>query len=554
MAAIELVLFLVFLLVLSPLLGKYIANVFLGDTPWLLPYLGWIERGCYKFAGIDDREEMNWKEYGKALLAFNLFGIAFLFLLQIFQGYLPLNPEHFSGVAPAQAFNTAVSFVTNTNWQPYAGETTLSYLTQMVGLTSQNFLSAATGIAALLVLIRGISHNAVTTVGNFWRDLTRSVVYLLLPLSLILALFLVSQGVVQTFSPYIKVTTLEKEAQVIPLGPVASQVAIKQLGSNGGGYFNTNSAHPFENPTPLSNFFEMLVILLIPAALVFTYGRLVGSRKEGRVIFWVMFFLFSTSLASVFLAEHFFPSEWEGKETRLGMMSSLLWTISTTATSNGSVNAMLTSLSPLTGGIALFNIKLGEIIFGGVGVGLCSMLMFVFLTVFLSGLMVGRSPEYLGKKIEKREMQWVMLAILLPGLLTLLGSSFAATMKDGIDSIGNKGPHGLTEILYTFSSTTFNNGSAFTSFDASTPAWNWILGIFMLLGRASIILSSLAIGGSLAKKRIAPVSKGTLSTSSFIFAFMLVGTILIVGGLTFFPSLAVGSILENFLMLNGKVF
>lgn len=555
-----LILFICFLFFASPFLGRYIYNLFFEETPWLKPYLGWLETGCYRLIGEDPKKEMTAWEYGKALLFVNILGFFFLFALQLAQALLPLNPQNFGAVDPALAFNTAASFVTNTNWQSYAGESTLSYLTQMLGLTSQNFLSAATGIGALLVLLRGIIRNAVGTVGNFFCDMTRAIVYLLLPLSMLLAVALISQGVVQTFSPYIHVETLEHQEQIIPLGAVASQVAIKQLGTNGGGFFNANSAHPFENPTPLSNSLELFAILLIPCALAAGYGKMVDSRKDGWVLFSVMCILGLLSFCLAFFSDLYFPapefpgSSWEGKEVRFGNLSSLLWAISTTATANGSVNAMMSSLPPIPGGIALWNMKLGEMIFGGVGVGLAAMLMFVFLTVFLAGLMVGRSPEYLGKKIEKNEMRWVMLAILAPGLMTLLGSGIGCMTSHVLEQLGNKGPHGLTEIVYACASASVNNGSAFAGFNANTPLINGALGIFMLLGRMAIVFPSIAIGGLLAKKKATPPSSGTLSTHTFIFGCMLLGTILIVGGLTFFPSLSLGPILENYLMMEGKLF
>lgn len=552
---IQLILFIGLLVVFARFFGSYIVYIFQEK-----PALTWIEKSCYRLGGVDDSVEMTWKEYAKALIYFNLLGFLFVLTITMLQNYLPLNPEHFVGVSPDLAFNIASSFMTNTNWQSYAGETTLSYFSQMVGLTSQNFLSASTGIAALLVLIRGFSRNEVSTVGNFWRDLTRSIVYIFLPLSLIFAIYFASQGVVQTFSPYVKVVTLEKEEQVIPLGPVASQVAIKQLGTNGGGFFNANSAHPFENPSPLTNFFQSLAILLIPGALVIAYGHMVGAVKEGWILFGIMLFFWLLSLifalySELYLTSPYYPhGSMEGKEVRFGDFHSILWAMNTTAASNGSVNAMLSSLSPLVGGIALWNIQLGEIVFGGVGVGLTGMIMFVLLTVFLSGLMVGKTPEYLGKKIEKKEMQWVMVSILLPGLLILLGASLAIFTKEEIENIGNRGPHGLTEVLYAFSSAVLNNGSAFAGFNAGTTGYNITLGILMILGRLAVVLPALAIGGLLANKKSTPLSQGTLATSSFIFAFMLIGTILIVGGLTHFPALAIGPILENALMDKGKLF
>lgn len=558
-AILQLILFIGLLVVFAKVFGRYIANVF-QEKPLSYPILSWIENTCYKIGGVNENKEMGWKEYGKALFYFNLLGFLFLFLITHFQGFFFLNPEHLEGVSSDLALNIAASFTTNTNWQSYAGETTLSYLSQMLGLTSQNFLSASTGICALLVLTRGIARHTSDTVGNFWKDITRSIVYIFLPLSLIFSIFLVSQGVIQTFSPYVRLTTLEKEEQVIPLGPVASQIAIKQLGTNGGGFFNANGAHPFENPSPFTNFFETIAILLVPAALVIAYGHMVGNPKEGWFIFFIMLTFFFLSLIAALLSEHFLTSpyypqgSWEGKETRFGDLNSILWTISTTAASNGAVNAMLSSITPLAGGVALLNMELGEIIFGGVGVGLTGMIMFIILTVFLSGLMVGKTPEYLGKKIEKNEMQWVMAAILLPGLLILLSISLTIFMKDELKNIGNAGPHGLSEVLYTFTSTVVNNGSAFSGFNAATPGYNISLGVLMILGRLSVIMPALAVGGLLAKKKITPPSKGTIATSSFIFAVMLMGSILIVGGLSHFPALSVGPILENALMKKGKLF
>lgn len=556
----EFVIFSVLLLVALPLLGRYMALIFKDGAQKTYPLLGWLEKGIYRFCRIDSQQEMDWKEYAKALLYFNLFGLIFLFILLLAQGWLPLNPQSFPGVEPALAFNTALSFVTNTNWQAYGGETTLSYLTQMLGMTVQNFLSAATGNAVLLAFIRGIRRDYSETIGNFWRDLTRTVVYLLLPFCFIFALFLVSQGVIQTLSPYVQVTTLENEGQTIPLGPVASQIAIKQLGTNGGGFFNANSSHPFENPTPLSNFFENFTILWIPAAATYMYGLMVKSRKEGWIIFCVMFTLWLSSLAIASYSESIsnpvmpINPVLEGKETRFGSLNSILWAVTTTGTSNGSVNSMHDSLSPLAGGVAMFNIMIGEVVFGGVGVGLCGMLMFVLLTVFLSGLMVGRTPEYLNKKIEKNEMQWVMLAILTPCALILLGSSIASALPDALDSLGNGGPHGLSEVLYAFSSTAGNNGSAFAGLNANTYFYNTSLGVVMLIARLAILIPSLAIAGSLAvKKNVAP-SIGTFATDTPLFGILLLSVILIVAALTFFPALSLGPIIEQLLMLRGDSF
>ena len=557
---VQLLFFSACLICLTPILGTYIANVFNGTASLAYRILGWLENFCYKIGGVNPKEEMSWIDYGKAILIFNVFGFTALFILELIQGVLPLNPQQFPGLSWPLAFNTAISFSTNTNWQAYSGETTMSYLTQMLGLTPLNFLSAATGMAAMLTLIRGFVRKTTNTIGNFWVDLTRSVVYLLLPLSILMAIVLVGEGVIQTFSPYVEVTTMENAKQTIPLGPVASQVAIKQLGTNGGGFFNANSAHPFENPTSLSNFLEMLALVLIPAASVYAYGIMIGSKKHGWLLFSTMFFLWAVGIGLSFYSEHLhnpvigISPILEGQETRLGTSNSVLWAVSTTATANGSVNSMLSSLSPLTGGIAMFNMMLGELIFGGVGVGLCSMIMIVILTVFLSGLMVGRTPEYLGKKIEKREMQWVVLAVLMPGALILIGAGISCVLPEALSSIANQGPHGLSEILYAFASCAGNNGSAFSGLNANTNYYNLSLGFVMLIARVSIILPSLAIAGLLAKKKITPPSLGTFSTDSSLFMFLLIGVILIVGALTFFPALSLGPIIEHLLMLQGHSF
>jgi K+-transporting ATPase ATPase A chain len=557
---IELLLLLIILIGLIPLLGNYLAAVFSNQKLSVDPVFGHLERLCYKAADIDPTEEMSWVIYGKNLLLFNLFGFIAVFFLQEAQSLLPLNPQQFSSVSWDSAFNTAVSFVTNTNWQSYAGETSLSYLTQMLGLAVQNFLSAATGMVVLIALIRGLTSKSQLTIGNFWSDLVRTITYVLLPFSIILALILVSQGVIQNYSPYVPVSTVEVGSQVLPMGPAASQVAIKQLGTNGGGFFNTNSAHPFENPSGLSNFLQTLAILLIPAASVYMYGNMIGSKKQAWIILFVMFLLWGIGLGVSNLTERqydpvvgSFP-RMEGLETRFGISRSLTWSTATTTTSNGSVNGMLSSLSPLAGGIALFNIMLGEIIFGGIGVGLCGMLMFIMLTVFLSGLMVGRTPEYLGKKIEKQEILWVVCATLAPAALILIGAGISSVLPVALVGLTNEGPHGLTEILYAFSSAAGNNGSAFAGLNANTPYYNITLGIVMLLGRVAILLPSLAIAGLLAKKKITPPSLGTLSTCSATFAILLLGVIFIVGALTFFPALTLGPIVEHLLMLQNRAF
>jgi K+-transporting ATPase ATPase A chain len=543
------------------ILGTIIASCFNGEqkTP-LYPVLGWLENLCYRIAGVDPKKEMNWVEYTKTLLLFNFWCFVALFLILVFQKMLPLNPQGFDGVDPALAFNTAASFVTNTNWQAYSGETTLSYFSQMVGLASQNFLSAAIGLTSLLALIRGIKRKNSETIGNFWEDLVRSIVYILLPLSIILAFVLVGQGVVQTFSPYVEATTIEGAKQVIPLGPAASQIAIKQLGTNGGGFFGTNSAHPFENPTPLSNFIELFAVLLIPAALVYAYGISTSNKRHGVLLFLVMFFLLIVGIAGADYSERLANPVigagpiLEGKELRFGTPDSVLWAVSTTATANGSNNCMHSSLSPLAGGVALFNMMVGEVIFGGIGVGLAGMLMFVLLTVFLSGLMVGRTPEYLGKKIEKRDIQWVIVSILTPGALILIGTALSCVLPVALKSLCNLGPHGFSEMLYAFTSSAANNGSSFAGLDANTPFYNISLGITMLLGRLAIIVPSLAVAGGLAAKRSSPPSAGTFSVDTFLFAIILLGVILIVGALTFFPALALGPIVEHFLMLQGRAF
>lgn len=548
------------LLVLTPLLGCYLANVLTGKVPRGFKIFAWLENLCYRLCGVDPLQEMSWVDYAKALFFFNIFGFLTLFIQQLIQDSLPLNPQNFAAVPWPLAFNTAMSFTTNTNWQAYSGETTLSYLTQMVGLTSHNFLSAATGMSTLVALSRGIVRKTTETIGNFWVDLVRTVVYVLLPLAFIMAIFLVSQGVIQTLSPYVQVTTLEKGKQLIPLGPVASQIAIKQLGTNGGGFFAANSAHPFENPTALSNFLETLAILLIPAASVYAYGVWIGSKQHAWLLFFVMFFLWIGGLLITLASENIYNPVidaypiLEGQETRFRTTNSLLWTVSTTATSNGSVNAMISSLSPLSGGVAMFNLMLGELIFGGIGVGLCGMLMFVLLTVFLSGLMVGRTPEYLGKKIEKKEMQWVMLAVLMPGALILIGSGISCVLPEAISSLGNQGPHGLSEILYAFSSAAANNGSAFAGLNANTTYYHLVLGAVMGIARVSILLPSLAIAGLLAKKKRVPPSSGTFSTESVLFFFLLLNVILIIGALTFLPALSLGPIVEHLLMLKGQAF
>lgn len=553
---IQILFFFALLIGLTPVLGNYMSKVFMGQKHFILPVFGWLEKLTYKFVGINPAEETNWKLFTVNLLLFNFIGFIFVFLIQLFQGYLPLNPANLPNVSWHSAFNTAVSFVTNTNWQGYAGETTLSYFVQMIGLTVQNFVSAATGIAVLLALIRGISRKTTDQLGNFWTDITRSILYVLLPLSILLAVVLVGQGVVQNFKTYETVQTLQGATQVIPMGPAASQIAIKQIGTNGGGFFNTNSAHPFENPTPFSNFLEMLFILLIPAALTYTYGKMVGSTRQGWIIFSAMLILLvvglSISLYAEYSANPIFGNLplMEGKETRFGITNSVIWSTVTTAASNGSVNAMHDSLSPLAGMVAMINLMLGEIIFGGVGAGLYGMVIFIILTVFIAGLMVGRSPEYLGKKIEAFEVQMAIIAILAPSFVILLFTAWASVSNSGLSSLNNAGPHGFSEILYAFSSAAGNNGSAFAGLNANTVFYNLTLGLGMLIGRFGVIIPVLAIAGNMAKKKITPPSAGTFHTDNGLFIGLLIAVILIVGGLTFFPALSLGPIIEHLLMNN----
>jgi len=552
--AIQLIIFMILLLALSPFLGKFMAKVFMDEKHIMKPVFGWLEKLIYRGTGIKSEEEMNWKTYTYGVLLFNLFGFVFLYLMQIFQSVLPMNTEKLPNVSWHLAFNTAMSFTTNTNWQSYSGENTLSYFVQMLGLTVQNFVSAATGISVALALIRGLTRKTTDSLGNFWADMTRSVVYVLLPLSIILTIALVGQGVVQTFSHYVNATTLQGSEQVIPLGPAASQIAIKQLGTNGGGFFNANSAHPFENPTPFSNLLELFSIIIISAGLVFTFGHYMKSKRQARTIFITMFVLFALGLAISLWSEYSHNNvmdvsgAMEGKETRFGVMNSVLWSVTTTATSNGSVNAMHDSLTPLSGMISMFNIMLGEIVFGGVGSGLYGMIIFILLTVFIAGLMVGRTPEYLGKKIEAYEMKMTILAILAPAIVIKLFSAIACSLPVGLSSLTNQGPHGLSEILYAFSSAAGNNGSAFGGLSANTVFYNLMIGFGMLIGRFGVIIPVMAIAGSMAKKKITPVSSGTFRTDNWLFVMLLISIILIVGGLTFFPPLALGPIVEHLLM------
>ena len=590
--------YLVVLLALAKPLGAYMARVYEGRPIVLGRALGWLERFIYKAAGVTPGAEMGWKIYALTMLLFNLAGLLAAYALQRMQGVLPLNPAGLGAVSPDSSFNTAVSFATNTNWQGYGGETTMSYLTQMLALTVQNFVSAATGMAVAVALIRGFARRSAETIGNFWVDLTRTTLYILLPLSFFWALGLVSQGVVQTFSPYAKVAVVQpseydepvtdKEGkpvldekgqpktkkstltdQVIAVGPAASQIAIKQLGTNGGGFFNVNSAHPLENPTPLSNFLEVLAILLVPAALCYTFGVMVGDTRQGWAVLAAMTVIFVALLLVCVVAEQngrVFAQQgvdhaasalqsggnMEGKEVRFGIANSALWATATTAASNGSVNAMHDSFTPIGGLVPMWLIQLGEVIYGGVGSGLYGMLMFAIIAVFVAGLMVGRTPEYLGKKIEAYEMKMSSLVILITPALVLIGTSVGVVTAAGKAGIANAGIHGFSEILYAFSSASNNNGSAFAGLSANTPFYNTALGLCMLFGRYWLAVPVLAIAGALARKKIVPVGAGTLPTHTPLFVGLLVGVVLLVGALTFVPALALGPIVEHLTLIAAK--
>ena len=536
------------ILILSALLlSKWITVVVKNELHFLKPLLEPVEKLIYFLIGANPEKAMTWQVYLLCLLTFNFVGFISLLSILCFQDILPLNPQHLKAVPFPLAFNTAVSFITNTNWQAYPGESTLSHFSQMVGLGVQNFLSAATGICVLLALTRGLVNRGSVFVGNFWEDLTRTTLYILIPLSFILGVILVSQGVIQNFEPYRKIQTLEGKDQIIPSGPVASQVAIKQLGTNGGGYFGTNSAHPLENPTPLSNFLEILAILLIPAALPFVFGKLIDRPQDGGSLFLAMLSILLVGIVFSLWSETSGLYNMEGKEVRIGVEHSVLWSVATTAASNGSVNAMHSSLSPLSGMVSIFNIMLGEVIFGGVGSGLYGMLMFVIITVFIAGLMVGRSPEYLGKKIEKKEVIWATVAILLPSFVMLIGPAISVFTSGALAARSAHGPHGLMEIVYAWTSAAGNNGSAFAGLNANTDFYNYGLALAMIIGRFGVIIPAMAIAGSLSLKNPVPPSLGTFPTSGFTFVFLLLGTILIIGGLTFVPVLTLGPIIEYLL-------
>ncbi len=553
-----LALFVATLLVATPLLGSWLATVLRGETTswlrWLLP----LERAIYRAGGVDATSDMTWSRYAFALVVFNLLGGGAVLALQLLQTHLPFNPQGFAAVPLGVAVNTAVSFLTNTNWQAYSGEASLSYLTQMAGLGVQNFLSAATGLAVMAALARGFSRKSAAGLGNFWADLVRSTLYVLLPLSLVFAVVLVSQGVVQSFAAYPTATTLAGTEQVIPLGPAASQIAIKQLGTNGGGFFGLNSAHPFENATPLSNFVETFAIIVLPAACVWAFGLLVGARRHATVILGVMaaFLIGATGLSlwSELSSPGAATLSMEGKEVRIGVMPTLLFANVTTAVSCGAVNAMHSSLSPLAGGIALLNMLLGEIVFGGVGAGLYGMIMVVILAVFLAGLMVGRTPEYLGKKIEAFEVRMAVLAILLPCAGVLLGCTVSFATEAGRAAVGHSGPHALTEILYAWGSMANNNGSAFGSLTATGNLYTWGGALAMLLGRFGVIVPVLALAGRFAAKKTVPPSSGTFPTDGPLFAVLLAGTIVIEVALIYFPALTLGPGLEHLLLAAGRTF
>ncbi len=560
----QILIFLLALTVLAVPLGRYIAAVFEGRRTWLTPVLAPIERGIYRLAGIDAKSEQHWTQYTVAMLIFNGAGFLLLYGLLRLQGMFPLNPEGLGAVPPDLAFNTAVSFVSNTNWQNYGGETTLSYFTQMVGLTTQNFVSAATGIVLAVALIRGIARSSAKTLGSFWVDLTRCTLYILLPLSLVLAFALIFEGVPQNLSAYVEATTLEGGSQLISQGPAASQVAIKQLGTNGGGFWNVNSAMPYENPTPVSNLLQLLAILLIAGALPHTFGRMVKDQRQGWALYAAMTILLVAAVSASYWAEAsgnpafaalgLDPANMEGKEVRFGIANSSLWEVATTAASNGSVNSMHDSYTPLGGMVAMVLMQLGEIVFGGVGSGLYGMLLFVLLAVFIAGLMVGRTPEYLGKKIEGREVKMAMLAILILPLAILGFIAIAAVAPFGLSSLANAGPHGFSEIMYLYTSSAANNGSAFAGITGNTPWYNATGAAAMLVGRYFVIVPTMAIAGSLAAKTVAPASAGTFPTHGGLFVGLLIGVILIVGCLTYLPALALGPIAEHFAMLAGQSF
>jgi potassium-transporting ATPase potassium-binding subunit len=551
-------------------MGIFMFRVLEGERHPLARALGPVERAIYRLCGVDPQREQGWREYTAALLAFSALGLIVTYAIQRLQHVLPFNPQGLPAVPPDLAFNTAASFTTNTNWQSYVGETTMSYLTQMAGLAWHNFTSAAAGIAVAVALARGITRRSdgrgPGTIGNFWADVVRSTVYLFIPLSIVFGLFLASQGVIQSLAPYQKVTTLEGGTQLLAMGPVASQEAIKELGTNGGGFFNANSAHPFENPTPLTNFVEMLLIFMIPAGLTYTFGRMAKNQRQGWALFGAMTVLFAAGVSAAYWAEskgnpvaNRLPVDqsagnMEGKEVRFGVANSALFATVTTDASCGAVNSMHDSFTPLGGLVPLFDIQLGEVVFGGVGAGLYGMLVMAILAVFIAGLMVGRTPEYLGKKIETREVKLAMLYALVFPLVILAFAAWAVVAPYGVSSLANTGPHGLSEILYAFTSAAGNNGSAFAGLNANTGFYNVTLGLTMLIGRFWMIVPALALAGSLSGKKVSPPGPGTFPTDGPLFTALLVGVILIVGALTFFPALSLGPIVEHFVASGGRVF
>jgi K+-transporting ATPase ATPase A chain len=569
---IQIALYSVVIIALTKPVGFYLTRVFSGERTFLSPILRPVERAIYAVCGVNESEEQHWVTYAIAMAFFSAAGFVVLYAIQRLQGVLPFNPQGQSAVEQSLAFNTSVSFITNTNWQSYVPETTMSYLTQMAGLTVHNFLSAATGIALAIALVRGFARRSAQSIGNFWIDMTRCVLYVLLPASILVGLFFVWQGMPQNLNPYTAVTTLEGAKQVIAQGPVASQEVIKMLGTNGGGFFNTNSAHPYENPTALTNFIEMIEIIVISAALTNVFGRMVGNQRQGWAIFAVMGFLYLAGVTTVYHSEapgnpafaalHVDQASsalqaggnMEGKEVRFGIANSALFTTVTTDASEGAVNTMHDSLMPLGGLVPMVNIMLGEIIFGGVGSGLYGMLIFAILAVFIAGLMVGRTPEYMGKKIDAKEVKMAMLAILILPFSILGFTALATVLPAGLAGPANSGPHGFSEILYAYTSATGNNGSAFAGISANTPFYNTTLGIAMFIGRFLMIAPMLAIAGSLAAKKIVPASAGTFPTDSGLFVGLLIGVIVITGGLIYFPAVALGPIVEHLAMNAGTLY
>jgi K+-transporting ATPase ATPase A chain len=561
---VQIVLFCVIIVALTPLLGGYMTRVFNGERTFLSFALRPVETGLYRIGGVDEKTEQHWVTYTVAMLLFHVGAFFIVYLLMRLQGFLPFNPMEQSAVGPELSFNTAISFITNTNWQNYGGESTLSYLVQMLGLTHQNFLSGATGIVLAVALIRGFARASARTVGNFWVDITRCTLYILLPVCVVAALFLVWQGMPQTLGAYVDATTLEGAKQTIAVGPVASQVAIKMLGTNGGGFFNANAAHPFENPTALSNFVQIILIFMLGAAMTNVFGRMVGNQRQGWAILAAMGVLFIAGVAICYWAEAngtatlnalgLTGGNMEGKEVRFGIVASALFAVVTTAASCGAVNAMHDSFTALGGMIPLINMELGEIVVGGVGAGLYGMLLFVIVTVFVAGLMVGRTPEYVGKKVEAKEVKMAMLAILVLPLMMLGWTAIAVVYPPAVASMANAGPHGFSEVLYAYTSMTANNGSAFGGLTGNTSFYNVSGGIAMFIGRFWMIVPAMAIAGALAAKKSVPPSLGTFPTTGGLFVGLLVGVILIVGGLTFFPALALGPIVEHLAMQAGNVF